>query len=96
MSETTRRPGPDAVLPPDPDAPQSDHIPGVFGDVPVAHRPDRDGITGPAEDATLGSAATGVDNLAGGSRTPSGGGGTSGFGSGSGSSDFGVGDTGQR
>ncbi|WP_026369964.1 hypothetical protein [Kallotenue papyrolyticum] len=72
MSEATKRPEPDAALPPDADAPQSDHIPGVFGEVPVAHRPDRDGITGPAEDATLGSAATGVHNLAGGSRTPPG------------------------
>ncbi len=89
MSDNVNRSGPDAELPVDPDAQTNEGIPGVFGDVPVDDS-GRD-RTGPAGDATLGSDATGVDNLAGGARAPSGGGGTSGFGSGSGSSDFGSG-----
>jgi hypothetical protein len=90
MSDNTNRSGPDAELPVDPDAQGNDAIPGVFGDVP-ADDSQRDSL-GPASDATLGSDATGADNLAGGTRTPPSGGGTSGFGSGSGSSDFGAGD----
>lgn len=90
MSDNVNRSGPDAELPVDPDAQNNEAIPGVFGDVPVDDSP-RDPM-GPAGDATLGSSATGADNLAGGTRTPPGGGGTSGFGSGSGSSDFGTGD----
>jgi hypothetical protein len=78
MSDNTNRPGPDAELPVDPDAQRNEGIPGVFGDVPVDDS--RDAIDGPAGDATLGSNATGADNLAGGTRTPPSGGGTSGFG----------------